>query len=109
MANIRALQSGSKNSGFVSGKRDQRTKDVGARLPPKNDGFRGQKSTFLKTKNQFSPKLNVNELDSQVKEFEDMSGEECKRWVLAQLERARPKGVSETAEDDSADSDSSEQ
>jgi hypothetical protein len=82
---------------------------VGARLPPKNDGFRGQKSTFLKTKNQFSPKLNVSELNSQVEEFEAMSGEDCKMWVLAQLERAKAKGVSEEAEDDSADSDSSEQ
>jgi hypothetical protein len=98
VANIRALQ-----SGFVS------KKDVGARLPPKNDGFRGQKSTFLKTKNQFSPKLNVSELNSQVEEFEAMSGEDCKMWVLAQLERAKAKGVSEEAEDDSADSDSSEQ
>ena len=38
-----------------------------------------------------------------------MSGEDCKTWVLAQLERAKTKGVSEEAEDDSADSDSSEQ
>ena len=109
VANIKALQSGSGKSGLVSGKRDFQTKDVGSRLPPKDVNFRGQKSTFLKTKNQFSPKLSVNELDSQVKAFEDMSGEDCKTWVLAQLERAKTKGVSEEAEDDSADSDSSEQ